>query len=63
MKRAEEYRYDKHGRMKLMARVDGWVMCRRRGCVPFVRSEKEWAAMSPEPIADALIAARKEMGK
>jgi hypothetical protein len=33
---------DAHGEMRCMACVDGYVMARRKGCVPFVMPEDQW---------------------
>lgn len=32
---------DKHGEFRVMARADGYAMCRRPRCSPFVKSETE----------------------
>ena len=39
-------KYDAHGKRTLMARSDGYVMCRRPHCTPHVMQEKEWLEMS-----------------
>lgn len=38
-------RHDQHGDIKFMAEADGYVMCRRPGCMPFVLSKKSWEAL------------------
>lgn len=43
-----------HTRMRLMARAKGYIMVRKPGAMPFVLTEKEWAAMplfvAPSPL-------------
>jgi hypothetical protein len=39
-----DVRTDNFGRIVCMAVADGYVMCRRPGCMPFVKSVKEWNA-------------------
>lgn len=48
----KECRYDNHGRIVLVARGSGYVMVRRPGCLPFVKTEKQWAKMDAEPWAE-----------
>jgi hypothetical protein len=33
---------DEHGPMRVMAVVDGYAMCRRPGCMPFVRAVSDF---------------------
>jgi hypothetical protein len=33
---------DEHGLVVVMAVVDGWIMARRLGCVPFTEPLKSW---------------------
>lgn len=33
------------GKVRLLARSGGYVMVRRQRCMPFVLTEKQWAAM------------------
>lgn len=46
----DAWRFDGHGRVRLMAVADNYVMCRRPGCIPFVLSVQKWNAMSREPL-------------
>lgn len=39
---SRERRYDEHGELRLMAEVDGWLMVRRPGRIPFTMRRKEW---------------------
>lgn len=43
-------RFDKHGKVKMMAMIDGYVLCRRPNCMPFVLSWKEWIKLSSTRI-------------
>jgi hypothetical protein len=45
-------RYDAHGEIRYMTRSSGYVMCRRPRCTPLVLSEKEWARLPTEPLAE-----------
>lgn len=45
-----EKRYDTHGMMVLMSEADGYVMARRPGYAPFVRTRKEWDRLPKEPV-------------
>jgi hypothetical protein len=47
-RREERWR---EGVLRLMARADGWVMCRRPGYVPFVMPEREWDEL---PLPNAI---------
>lgn len=38
-------RDDGFGRMVYMAHANNYVMCRRPGCSPFVRSKDDWLAL------------------
>ncbi len=40
-----DVRYDEHGEMKCMCVSDGYVMARRKGAAPFLKSVREWNAM------------------
>jgi hypothetical protein len=51
VKPGDTIRYDGLGKLKLMAKVDGYVMLRRPKCMPFVRSVGQWNAMSAVPLA------------
>lgn len=33
---------DQHGEIRCMAFADGYVMCRRKGAMPFVKPVAEW---------------------
>ena len=48
----ESVRYDKGGQIRSMATADGYLMCRRPGCHPFVMSAKEWNALYRQPTPD-----------
>jgi hypothetical protein len=59
MKRGELYnpkkaerRYDRLGQFRIMARVEGYVVCRRKGSYPVVISEKEWQSFAEHPISE-----------
>lgn len=42
------------GPIKAMACADGYVMCRRPGCIPFVLTVKEWDRLPPaKPVQAA----------
>lgn len=41
-KRDDEFA-DEHGTIRCMGVIDGYVMCRRPGCMPIVMSVKDWA--------------------
>jgi hypothetical protein len=49
-KKPDERCSDKLGEIRLVARAEGYVMVRRRGCIPFVVSEKEWQKMLGTPV-------------
>ncbi len=40
-----EQRIERGYPSKFMARADGYVMVRRKGCLPYVMSEKDWLAL------------------
>jgi hypothetical protein len=42
-------KYDDVGRLTLMAASGGFVMCRRPGCYPVIRTMKEWRSFSDKP--------------
>lgn len=46
-----ERRYDKYGQFRIMARIEGYVICRRRGSVPVVITEREWNHFADHPIS------------
>jgi hypothetical protein len=52
MKRDGERRYDRYGEFRLMARCEGYVMCRRAHCMPALMTEREWnkLARTPETV-------------
>lgn len=41
----EAERGDDHGRLRFMARADGYVMVRRPGAAPYCITEKDWLAL------------------
>ena len=45
-----EERYDVHGPVRLMAQAAGYRMVRRPGCMPFVLTDREWAALFVDPV-------------
>lgn len=45
-----EVRYDEKGPFRLMAKAEGYVMCRRPGLMVTVKTVKEWEALSPAPV-------------
>jgi hypothetical protein len=49
----KEDRYDKHGRIRLMAEADGYVMVRRPRAYPFVLSRKEFDALPLQELVEA----------
>lgn len=42
-----QQKQDEHGAIRCMAYADGYVMVRRKGCVPWVMPEDKWHALSP----------------
>jgi hypothetical protein len=44
-----EKRYDHDSEIRLMAEADGYVMVRKPGKMPFVRTRKEWDQLSRDP--------------
>lgn len=42
-------RYDDGGKIRFMTRSDGYVMVRRPGCTPFVKTYAEWEALPTAP--------------
>lgn len=46
----DNMRFDKIGRIRLMAYAEKYALVRRPGCIPFVMPWDEWVAMSREPI-------------
>lgn len=58
-----EHRYDRHGRIRLVARAEGYVMARRPGCAPFVLTERKWDSMDREPWSPERIAAAEAKGE
>lgn len=51
-------RYDQIGPVKFMARVDGYVMCRRPRCMPFVMWGKDWDKLPHDP--DSSVASKED---
>jgi hypothetical protein len=45
-----ERRYDQFGEFRLMARAEGYVMFRRKGCAAHVMTEAEWDRLSKQPV-------------
>jgi len=37
----DDIRYDDHSNVRVMAIADGYVMIRRPGCIPFIKTVKE----------------------
>lgn len=50
-KKNAERRYDTFGQFRIMARVEGYVVCRRKGSYPVVISEREWHGFAEHPIS------------
>ncbi len=46
-----ERRYDRFGQFRIMARIEGYVVCRRKGAAPVVMSEREWHDLAEHPIS------------
>lgn len=44
-----ERRYDRYGEFRWMTEAEGYVMCRRKGCGPFVLTRREWDALARRP--------------
>lgn len=42
-------RFDDVGELRLLASGGGYVMCRRLGCYPTIRTVTEWRALSDKP--------------
>lgn len=42
MMAATEFAYDDHGKLRLMARAENYVMVRRPHCLPFVMDAHKW---------------------
>jgi hypothetical protein len=42
-------RFDDVGELRFMAAAAGFVMCRRPGCYPTIRTMAEWCALSDRP--------------
>jgi uncharacterized Fe-S cluster-containing radical SAM superfamily protein len=41
-------------RLRLMARAEGYVMVRYKGCAPFIMREKDWIALPvAEPVGES----------
>ncbi len=49
-RRIPEERHDAHGPIRLMAQADGYRMVRRPGAMPFVLTDREWAALDIDPV-------------
>lgn len=54
-KKPRETVYDAYGAIVQMAKVDGYVMCRRPRYSPFVLPEKDWARLPREPLPEGSI--------
>lgn len=48
-----ERRYDRYGQFRILARIEGSVVCRRKGLSVVVMSEREWQGLSEHPISRA----------
>lgn len=46
-----ERRYDRFGQFRILARIEGAVICRRKGCQVVTMSEREWQALAEHPIS------------
>lgn len=46
-----ERRYDRFGQFRILARVEGAVICRRKGCSVVVMSEREWQELVDYPVS------------
>lgn len=46
-----ERRYDRFGQFRILARVEGAVVCRRKGGMVVVMSEREWQTLAEHPIS------------
>lgn len=42
-------KFDDVGELRFMAATAGYVMCRRPGCYPTIRTMTEWRALSDRP--------------
>ena len=42
-------KYDVNGKLTLIAAGANYVLCRRPGCYPMIRTEREWRALSDTP--------------
>jgi hypothetical protein len=42
-------KYDANGKMTLIAAGANYVLCRRPGCYPMIRTERDWRALSDTP--------------
>lgn len=42
-------KFDDVGELRFMATAAGFVMCRRPGCYPTIRTMTEWRALSDKP--------------
>lgn len=52
-KRLPRVKYDGTAKLTLMASAKGYVMARRSGCYPVIRTEQEWRALSDTPDVPA----------
>ena len=48
-------RYEKDGVVRLMAEAGGYIMARRRGCVPFVMSRAQWMRLGATAAEGAAV--------
>lgn len=44
--------YDRIGAIRCMGVAEGYVLCRRKGCLPWVMFEKDWKQMRDEQHLD-----------
>lgn len=51
--RTAERRYDRFGQFRILARVEGYVVCRRKGRAVVVMSEVEWQDLAEHPVSSA----------
>jgi hypothetical protein len=46
-------KFDDAGKLMLIATGANYVLCRRLGCYPMIRTVKEWRALSDKPWGEA----------
>ncbi len=44
-------KYDEHGKLDLIVDGVAYVLCRRPGCYPMIRTMQEWTEMADEPLS------------